>query len=383
MSDDISGTGKGGDSMMSYLSQSWMLFVTQFNWRSPGWLLLIPVVILIAILWQYRVKPARNILARLRRYAGMDVWPMVVRGAGTQDMDMRRGNSGDTTLNFLKLKIVSPELLAWIGLILLLLALAGPRWRHENQTVFRKGADIAVVMDVSRSMRVRDEQPDRLTREKQELHDFLLRLGGDRVALIAFAGRAFLMSPLTPDDGIVMRLARQITPQMITDQGSDLVAGLTRAMEALKSARGHGRAVVLLTDGENVDQSALKQVAVSLARAHIPVFVLGIGTPEGGLVPAGDGRFVHDAQGRVAKSRLHEQRLMAVARATGGMYTRMQAGDGDWRALYDEGIARTITRTRVASRERLRWREAFAWVLLPGMLMLGLWWKSRIRMWRA
>jgi len=369
--------------MMSYLSQSWMLFVTQLNWRSPGWLWLIPVVVMVAILWQYRVKPARNILARIRRYANMDMWPVVVRGARAEDMNMPRGNSGDTTLNFLKLKIVSPELLAWLGLILMLLALAGPRWQHENETVFRKGADIAVVMDVSRSMRVGDEKPDRLTRAKQELHDFLLRLGGDRVALIAFAGRAFLMSPLTPDDGIVMRLARQITPQMITDQGSDLVAGLSRAMEALKSARGRGRAIVLLTDGENVDQEALKRVAIRLAKAHIPVFILGVGTLRGGLVPEGDGRFVHDAQGRVANSRLHEQRLMALARATGGIYTRMQAGDGDWHALYDEGIARSVMRTRVATQERLRWREAFAWVLLPGMLMLGLWWKSRMRMWRA
>jgi len=355
--------------MISGLEQSWMLFLTQLNWRSPEWLFMVPIVVLVAIVWQYRVKPARNVLARLRRYADMDVWPVVVRGARMENMP--------------RTSRLVRELAAWFGLILMLLALAGPRWQHENQTVFRKGADIAVVMDVSSSMHVRDEKPDRLTREKQELHDFLLRLQGDRVALIAFAGRAFLMSPLTPDHGLVMRFARQLTPQMITDQGSDLVAGLIRAMDALKSARGHGRAVVLLTDGENVDQSALKQVATRLAKAHVPVFVLGVGTLEGGLVPAGDGRFVHDARGRVAKSRLHEQRLMALARATGGVYARMRADDDDWRTLYDGGIARTIARTRVAAKERLRWREAFAWVLLPGMLMLGLWWKSCVRMWRA
>jgi len=372
MPDDISGTGQGGYSMMSAMQQSWMLFTTQLNWRSPGWLWLIPVVVLAAILWQYRVKPARDILARLRRYADMDVWSVVVRGARAEDMEMPR------------ISRLLRDLAAWLGLILMLLALAGPRWQHENETVFRKGADIAVLMDVSRSMLVRDVLPDRLSREKQELHDFLLRLQGDRVALIAFAGRAFLMSPLTPDYGVVMRLVRQLSPQMITDQGSDLVAGLRRAMQALKPARGHGRAVVLLTDGENVDQAALKQVASKLAKAHIPVFIMGIGTLKGGLVPAGDGRFVHDAQGRVATSRLHEQRLQALARATGGVYARMHAGDGDWRTLFDEGIAKTITRTRaVASRARLRWREAFAWVLLPGMLLLGLWWKARIRMWQA
>jgi len=355
--------------MISYFTQSWMLFITQFNWREPEWLWLIPVVVLAAIFWQYRVKPARNVLSRVRRYADMDTWPMVVRGARVEDMPRTSRMVRDVT--------------AWLGLILILLALAGPRWQHENQTVFREGADIAVLMDVSRSMRVRDNKPDRLAREKQELHDFLLRLHGDRVALTAFAGRAFLMTPLTPDYGVVMRLARQLSPRMITDQGSNLVAGLRRAMEGLKPARGHGRAVVLLTDGENVDQGALKQEAAMFAKAHIPVFVLGIGTPDGGLVPAGDGRFIHDAQGSVGKSRLHEQRLMALARATGGVYARMQAGDGDWRTLYDRGIARTVLRTRIASKERLRWREAFAWVLLPGMLMLGLWWKSRVRLWRT
>jgi len=355
--------------MMSEFTQSWMLFLTQLNWRASGWLLLVPMVVLTAIFWQYRVKPARNVLARVRRYADMDVWSVVVRGGQVEEMP--------------RLSRLLRDLAAWLGMILMLLALAGPRWQHENATVFRKGADIAVVMDVSRSMRVADEKPDRLTREKQELHDFLLRLQGDRVALVAFAGRAFLVSPLTPDHGVIMRFAHQLSPQMITDQGSNLVAGLTRAMQALKPARGHGRAVVLLTDGENADQSALRQVAIRLDKAHVPIFVLGIGTPEGGLVPAGDGRFMHDARGLVAQSHLHEQRLMALARATGGVYARMRGDDGDWQALYDRGIAQTVARTQVASKERMHWREAFAWVLLPGMLMLGWWWKSRMRMWLA
>jgi len=203
------------------------------------------------------------------------------------------------------------------------------------------------------------------------------------VALVAFAGRAFLLSPLTPDYSVVMHLARQLSPDMITDQGSDLAAALRRAMQALKPARGHGRAIVLLTDGENVDQGALKQAAVSLAKADIPAFVLGVGTKQGGLVPAGDGRFVHDAAGRVAQSRLHEQRLMALAKATGGVYARMQSDGGDWDALYDSGIAQTVKRTRIASRQRLRWREAFAWALLPAMLLFGWWWKSHMRAWQT
>jgi len=381
--------------MMDVLSQSWMLLLTQLNWRSPGWLPLIPLVIVAALLWQYRVKPAHNVLARVRRYVEADMWPLVVRGAADEAEKQPR------------IAGILRDLAGWLGLILLLLALAGPRWQHEDATVFREGADIAVVMDMSRSMHVGDGQPDssghegglmhadsmmdadrlahkdRLTREKNELHDFLLRLQGDRVALVAFAGRAFLLSPLTPDYGVVMHLARQLSPSMITDQGSDLAAALRRAMQALKPARGHGRAVVLLTDGENVDQGELKQAASRLSKANIPVFVLGIGTPEGGLVPAGDGRFVHDAAGRVAQSRLHEQRLMALAKATGGVYARMQSGGDDWDALYDSGIAQTVKRTRVASQQRLRWREAFAWALLPAMLLFGLWWKSRMRAWQT
>ncbi len=355
--------------MTSAAEASWMLLITQFNWRSPGWLLLLPVIVLAAVFWQYRVKPARNVLARLRRYAHMDAWPIVVRGADAAAMP---GSAG-----------VIREMLAWFGLICVALALAGPRWQHENETVFRKGADIAVVMDVSRSMRVQDVAPDRLTREKQELHDFLYRLHGDRVALVAFAGRAFLVTPLTPDYGVVMHFARQLSPRMITDQGSDLASGLHQAMRALRPARGHGRAVVLLTDGENADQDALIQVASTLAKARIPVFALGVGAMDGGLVPAGDGRFVHDARGRVAKSRLHEQRLMALARATKGKYARMRQDDGDWRALYDDGVKRMVARTRTASRERVHWREAYAWALLPAMLMLGAWWRLRFRMWQA
>ena len=367
---------------MASFSQSWMLLLTQFNWRAPAWLLLIPLVIVVALLWQYRVRPARNVLARVRRYADTKMWPLVVRGAADDDEQQSR------------MARILKDLAGWLGLILLLLTLAGPRWQHEDATVFRSGSDIAVVMDMSRSMRVVDGQSgaaqpkhavrqDRLHREKDELHDFLQRLHGDRVALVAFAGRAFLLSPLTPDYGVVMHLARQLRPDMITDQGSDLAAALRQAMQALKPARGHGRAVVLLTDGENVDQGELKQAAAALARASIPVFVLGVGTPEGGLVPADDGRFVHDAAGRVAQSRLHEQRLKALARATGGVYARMRLDGGDWDALYDGGMVQTVKRTRVASRQRLRWREAFAWALMPAMLLFGVWWKSRMRAWQT
>jgi Ca-activated chloride channel family protein len=352
---------------MDALSQWIYLAIVQFNWRQPEWLNLLPLIAVAAGWWRYRRGPLRRASRRLDAYAERRFWPLLVRGP-------QAARAGAPA---------SASMAPWIAMALLVLALAGPRWLHEKQTVFREGADIAVVMDISRSMDSQDVMPGRLTRAKEELRDLLARLHGDRVALVVFAGRAFTIVPLTADYSAVARFADQVTPDMASDQGSDLAAGLMQARRALQSARGRGRAVVLMSDGGDHDHAKALAAAARLGRAGIPMFILGVGTPDGGLIPAGDGRFVHDARGRAVLSRLHENHLKALAQAAGGVYARMTWDDADWQALYDHGIERMVKRTRTKEKARGRWREAYGWALFPAMLIWGAWWRRSFRQWTA
>ncbi len=351
---------------MDAVTQWVYLAIEQFNWRQPAWLYLLPIVAAAAAWWRYRTGPSRRAARRLDQYAEPRFWPLVVRGGNPAG----RPPTG-----------VGPA--PWLAMGLLIVALAGPRWLHEKQTVFREGADIAVVMDISRSMDTRDVMPGRLTRAKEELRDLLARLHGDRVALVVFAGRAFTIVPLTSDYSAVARFADQVTPDMASDQGSNMAAGLKQAGQALQSARGRGRAVVLMSDGGDHDHAKALAAAAGLRRAGIPMFILGVGTPDGGLIPTGNGRFVHDARGRAVLSRLHENHLKALAQAAGGVYARMTWDDADWQALYDHGIERMVKRTRTEAKERGRWREEYGWALFPAMLIWGVWWRRRFTQWLA
>jgi Ca-activated chloride channel homolog len=354
---------------MDAFTQWVTLAVEQFNWRQPGWLYPLPLLLLAMLWWRSRVQVSRGAAQRLSLYARVRFWPLVVRGVRLESIEAEQDAVRD--------------MLPWFGAALLLLALAGPRWLHEQQTVFRQGSDIVVVMDISSSMRTADVLPDRLTRAREELQDFLARLHGDRVGLVAFAARAFTIAPLTTDYSAITRFADQLDPGMVSEQGSNLAAGLLEALKVLRQARGHGRAVVLLTDGEDHAHGESMAAAAKLADAHVPLFILGIGTEKGGLVPTGDGRFVHDIHGDAALSRMMVDHMKELAQAGDGIYASSRWDDEDWRALYDDGIRRRVERTNSKEKTRMRWHEEFGLLLLPAMLLFGLWWRRSYRQWLA
>ncbi|HKJ82488.1 MAG TPA: VWA domain-containing protein [Mariprofundaceae bacterium] len=352
---------------MNGFTQWASLAVEQFNWREPDWLYLLPLVLLGMLWWRSRVRLSGKAIHRLRRYADARFWPLVVQGVKREELKREPDIGG--------------SMMPWFAAALILVALAGPRWLHEQQNIFREGSDIAVVMDISSSMDAKDVPPSRLIRAKEELRDFFKRLHGDRVALVVFAGRAFTIAPLTTDYSAMIRFADQLEPEMVTEQGSNLASGLLQGLDALKDARGHGRAVVLLTDGEDHAHARSLAAAAKLDAADVPLFILGIGTSKGGLVPAGHGRFVHDSHGRAVLSRLREAHLKSLAQEAGGVYARIRWDDSDWDALYTHGIRDMVSRSRTASKARQRWHEEYGWLLFPAMLLFGLWWRRSFRQW--
>jgi Ca-activated chloride channel family protein len=263
------------------------------------------------------------------------------------------------------------------ALILMILALAGPRWGSHYQEVSQKGVDILIVLDVSRSMLVEDVEPNRLERAKREISDFISVVQGDRLGLVAFAGAAFTQCPLTLDYGALSMFLTSLSPDMVPVPGTDLGAALQTAISSFDAASETDKVILLITDGEDNEDRGL-QAAREAAKKGIKIFVFGIGDPSGGPIPSDDGKggFKKDAEGQLLLSRLNEEGLKEIASATGGTYVRSVAGDLDLDVLYFEGVKQRTEAAQLKSGKIKVYEErfplfvlaAFALLLLEGLI---------------
>ncbi|MDQ2660184.1 MAG: VWA domain-containing protein, partial [Verrucomicrobiota bacterium] len=210
-----------------------------------------------------------------------------------------------------------------LGLALALLALAQPRYGYTYKEVKRKGLDLIIAIDTSRSMLSNDVSPNRLERVKLSAQDLISELRGDRVGLIAFAGQAFVQAPLTIDYDAAVEALNEFDTNIIPEGGTNISKAITLAVTTFgKSAIGN-RALIIFTDGEDLDGDSAR-VAKVAADAGVKIFTIGVGTPQGSLIPLpsqdGGSAFVKDPEGQVVKSKLDETRLREIAQATGGAY---------------------------------------------------------------
>ncbi|MBW8370251.1 MAG: VWA domain-containing protein [Thiobacillus sp.] len=316
------------------------------HWREPLWLGLAALPLLFG--WWRRARHAR-----LLRYADAELLPWAanqpVAQAGKRWRALAHG-------------------LAWV---LLALAAAGPRLPLEvraGEAAPRHRVTVMVVLDVSASMRATDIEPDRLTRARLELLDWLPRLQGERVGLILYAGEAGVLLPPTDDTALLQRALDQIDPRLIEVQGTNLAAALDLARAQLAAAPGRAKAILLLTDAEidSVDEAA--QAAVDgLRDAHLPLFVLGVGSEAGAPVPLPDGGFA-ERDGVQVQSRMADSAYRQWTDTTGGRFAAVRDGDADWSALHDGGIA-ALPGDPVEALGAMAWRELYAWCLAPALAL--------------
>jgi Ca-activated chloride channel family protein len=256
------------------------------------------------------------------------------------------------------------------GLACAIAALAQPRWGYEFAEARRKGIDLLIAVDTSRSMLSNDVQPNRLERVKLAAQDLINQLEGDRVGLIAFAGRAFVQAPLTVDYGAAIEAIRDLDTKTIPEGGTNISEAITLADKTYgKSATGN-RALIIFTDGEELSGDAVK-TAKSAAEGGARIFTVGVGTPQGSLIPiAGDdggNAFVKDAKGQVVKSRLDEKRLREIAEATGGFYLHLENGPATMHQLVTDGIGK-MKAGDIDARLSRRPIERYEWPLGAGLL---------------
>jgi Ca-activated chloride channel family protein len=205
------------------------------------------------------------------------------------------------------------------AVLLLVVALAGPRWGFRWEEVRREGIDLIVAVDTSRSMLATDVKPDRLARAKLAVQDLLTQLHGDRIGLVAFAGTAFLQCPLTLDYGAFAQSLQAVEVGLIPKGGTALTAAIDTSLGAFEGRQGKHQALLLITDGED-HEGKVKEAAARAAERGVKIYTVGIGTSEGELIPDESGRFLKDRKGQVVKSRLDETGLQEIAVETGGVY---------------------------------------------------------------
>ena len=253
--------------------------------------------------------------------------------------------------------------------LLLVLALAGPQYGYQWQTVTRHGVDLIIALDCSRSMLAQDIQPTRLDRAKREIIDLLAMLQGDRVGLVAFSGTAFLQCPLTIDYSAFDLFLNVLTPDYLPLGGTDLTAAVQTSMSAFDPQSAADKAIILITDGENTGRGDPKPRPRRPKKRGSNSSASGWARPKACRCPAGGG-FQKDAQGQIVMSRLDEALLTRMAVATGGTYVRSVAGDMDLDAIYREHIRGEMAGVTEESGRRQVWADRYQWPLGLAILLL-------------
>lgn len=317
-------------------------------WRfaEPGWLGLLPVVLVCAF------------LATRRRFQRGHSLPLPTLRF------MRQGGSSWRTL-------ARPLTLGMRLLILalVLVALARPQSGRAWTETTEKGVDIVLLLDVSGSMQAQDFYPKkRIDAAKEVLEEFVRHQQGNRLGLVVFAGRSFTQCPLTTDYSLIIDLLHEVDSRSVQVDGTAIGDAVTNGLYRLKDKNRKGRVIVLLTDGENNTGRIDPTNAAQMARAlGVKIYTVGMGRPGRTLVPifnpvTGQREYVED-------SGVDEPSLKHIARITGGHYFR-GSDEAGLMQIYDHIAG--LEKAEFVVRRSVRYQEQMALLVWPALLVLSL-----------
>lgn len=256
--------------------------------------------------------------------------------------------------------------------ILSIIALARPQWGYQWQEVKRQGLDILLVIDTSKSMLTQDVKPNRLERTKLAVKDLIKKLKGDRIGLVAFAGDAFMMCPLTSDYGGLLLSLNDLDASIISRGGTNVGGALEEAMKGYDKTPSQFKAIVLVTDGDNLEGDPLLAVGKAKEKG-IKIFSVGVGTQEGDLVryqdEQGQWQFLKDEQNNFVKSRLNENLLQRIAYETGGAYVRSSGAEFGLDYIYEQHLSR-LEKREIDEKMEKRYYERFQFPLALALVLL-------------
>lgn len=262
----------------------------------------------------------------------------------------------------------------WIVLVALgfgIIILARPQFGTKVEQVEKQGIELVIAIDVSNSMLAEDVAPNRLKRAKQMLNRIINERKDDKIAIVVFAGEAFIQLPLTADTQSAKIFLESINPSLVPVQGTVIGSAIDIGMTCFSNDKDIDRAIILITDGESHEGNA-ESMAEKAADAGIRVNVVGIGSTQGAPVPLQEGssRMRTDSEGKIVMSKLNEEMGRNIAKAGKGIYTPV---DNTNRALND--LIKALDELEKHQIEGVAYSEydekfqIFAWIMFALLLI--------------
>lgn len=319
-----------------------------FRFEEPAYLYLLLLLPVLALLYWYSNYRRRR---AIRKFGDPELMAMLMPDVSKYRPDVKFG-------------------IIWLVVALFSLLLARPQFGSKLETVKRQGVEVMIALDISNSMLAQDVQPSRLAKAKRLVAQLVDKMENDKVGMIVFAGDAFTQLPITSDYISAKMFLESIDPSLISKQGTAIGAAINLATRSFTPQEGVGRAVIVITDGENHEGGAV-EAATEAAKKGIQVNVLGVGLPDGAPIPMeGTNDYRKDREGNVIVTRLNEAMCQEIAKAGNGLYLRVDNTNNAQKAIGQEinKMAKADVETQVYTEFNEQF-QAVAWFILILLLV--------------
>ena len=265
-----------------------------------------------------------------------------------------------------KVRVRIKSALFLLAVTAVIFAAARPQFGSKLKEQTSQGIEMMLVVDISNSMLAEDFAPNRLDRTRYAIDKLFSTLNQDRVGMVVFAGEAKVQLPITTDYRMARSFVKRILPTLVSVQGTEIGSALNLASLSFSQNRDAGKVIILITDGETHDSTAL-DAAKRAAEQGIKIFAIGIGTPEGAPVKV-NGEFIKDENDEMVVSRLNEELLQQICSATAGGYIRATNATFGLEEIVDQ--IDKMEKGELTSLRFEEYNEQFQWILAIAAVLL-------------
>ncbi len=283
-------------------------FFTHFHFLRPLWLLaIVPAILLCLLLWKQKSQRSQ-----WQEFIPSELLQHLLDRTITQTARWQLWGVG-------------------FGWVITCLALSGPTWEKLPLPLHQSQSAVVIVLDLSPSMVAADIKPSRLIRARYKLTDFLEQRSEGLTALVAYAGEAHVVSPLTDDVDTITNLLTALSPNMMPLRGSNIEMGIDKAIQLFKDSGIAEGQILVVTD--NINSSAIPTIKKSLLNTSFELSILGVGTVEGAPIPFADGGFAKDRSDNIVIAKLNQPELIELANSLNGIYTPLRSDNQDLKLI--------------------------------------------------
>ena len=311
------------------------------------WLLIIPVLVIIYILFRLGQK------RRFERFAHIEMREQLVPSY----------SSRRSTFKFVIFLLV---------IVCSILAFANLQSGSKMEEVKREGIDLYIAVDVSNSMNAEDIVPSRMERSKQAINKLISEMRGDRLGIIVFADKAYVQLPITTDYSAARMFLSTVNTSLVASQGTAIAEAINLALKSFPD-EAHSRAIIIISDGEDHENDAALKAAQEAAKQGVHIYTIGMGLAEGAPIPLYN-QYGHqtgyrkDSQGNTIITRLDEQMLQKIASAGNGLYVRASNSNVGLEKIYDD-ISK-LDKTEIDAKVFTDYEDQFQWFVAAAIILL-------------